>query len=60
MGTLGKALGCYGAYVATNKLIKKYLLNKARSLIFSTSLPPSICASAIKEIDIIEGKPQLI
>ncbi len=60
MGTFGKALGSYGAYVATNRVIKKYLVNKARSLIFSTSLPPSICASAIKAIEIVEKNPGLI
>lgn len=60
MGTFSKALGSFGAYVATNKIIKDYLINKARSLIFTTSLPPSICASAIKAIDMIEQRPQLI
>lgn len=60
MGTLGKALGCYGAFVATNNIFKKYLINKARSLIFSTSLPPLICASAITAIDIVEKRPGLI
>lgn len=60
MGTFSKALGSFGAYIATNKIIKDYLINKARSFIFTTSLPPSICASAIKAIDIIEQRPQLI
>lgn len=60
MGTFGKALGCFGAYVAANKIIKNYLINKARSFIFSTSLPPSICASAIKAIEILETDTGLI
>lgn len=61
MGTLSKAAGCYGGYVAADKAIIDYLINKARSLIFSTALPPSILASAIAAIDIIthnqDGRP---
>lgn len=40
IGTLGKALASSGAFVITNRLIKEYLINHARSLIFSTALPP--------------------
>jgi len=60
MGTFGKALGSFGAFVATTKIMKKYLINKARSLIFSTSLPPHICATSIKAIEIISKNPRLI
>lgn len=60
MGTLGKALGSYGAFVATNRIIKDYLINKARSLIFSTSLPPSICAVSIRAIELLENSPEII
>lgn len=44
MGTLGKAVASSGAFVVCNPTIRNYLANKARSLIFSTALPP-ICAS---------------
>ncbi len=58
MGTLSKALGGYGAFVCGSKVLTEYLVNKARSLIFSTSLPPHICGGLIKSIEIIkmEGK----
>lgn len=54
MGTLSKAIGSYGAFVCGSKKIIEYLVNKARSLIFSTSLPPSVCAGAVKAIEIIQ------
>ena len=40
VGTLGKALGSYGAYVCCEKQMAKYLINTARTLIFSTALSP--------------------
>ena len=47
MGTLGKALGSFGAYVAGDRGLIAYLLNTSRSYIFSTSLPPAVCAASI-------------
>ncbi|MCM1293803.1 MAG: 8-amino-7-oxononanoate synthase [Bacteroides sp.] len=44
IGTLGKALASSGAFAITNSTIKEYLVNQARSLIFSTSLPP-VCVA---------------
>ncbi len=40
LGTMGKALASHGAYIMTNSTLKSYLVNSARSLIFSTALPP--------------------
>ncbi|MFN7065555.1 MAG: 8-amino-7-oxononanoate synthase [Aquificaceae bacterium] len=54
MGTLSKALGSYGAFVCGSEKLYEYLINKARSLIFSTSLPPAACAGAKKAIEIIK------
>ena len=55
MGTLGKGLGSFGAYVAGSAEMVDYLRNKARSFIFSTSLPPSVLAASIAAIDIVES-----
>ncbi|MDH4226422.1 MAG: 8-amino-7-oxononanoate synthase [Deltaproteobacteria bacterium] len=60
MGTLGKALGTFGAFIAADKKIIELLINSARSFVFTTSLPPSICASAVKAIEIIEKEPGLV
>lgn len=43
VATFGKALGSYGAFVAGDEVLIEYLINKARSFIFSTSIPP-VCA----------------
>jgi 8-amino-7-oxononanoate synthase len=58
MGTFGKALGSFGAYVAGSKVLIDYLLNRSRSFIFSTSLPPAVCAASIAAIDIVEREPE--
>ncbi len=50
MGTLSKAIGAYGAFVATSERVKKFLVNKARSLIYSTAIPPAIAAAALAGI----------
>ncbi|WP_461828841.1 8-amino-7-oxononanoate synthase [Aquifex sp.] len=60
METLSKALGGYGAFVCGTKLLTEYLINKARSLIFSTSLPPHICGGLKKSIEIIKRDKGLI
>ncbi len=54
MGTFSKAAGCYGAYVAGSKVLCDYLVNHARSFIYTTSLPPALAAAASKAIDIIQ------
>lgn len=55
MGTLGKALGSFGAYVAGSRDLVDYLRNKARSFIFSTSLPPAVLAASIAAIDLVSS-----
>jgi 8-amino-7-oxononanoate synthase len=57
MGTLGKALGSFGAYVAGDHGLISYLLNSSRSYIFSTSLPPAVCAASIAALDIVDQEP---
>jgi 8-amino-7-oxononanoate synthase len=46
LGTLGKAVGAYGAFVAGSRAACALLMNRARSLVFSTSLPAAVCAAA--------------
>ncbi len=58
MGTLGKALGGFGAYVAGSKMLRDFLINRCRSLIFTTSLPPAVLAMAIAAIDLLYKEPQ--
>jgi len=57
MGTMGKALGTFGAYIAGSRELIDYLINEARGFIFSTSLPPSVLASAGAAIELIEKEP---
>jgi len=58
MGTLGKALGGFGAYVTGSKALRELLINRCRSFIFTTSLPPPVLAAAIAAIALAEKEPQ--
>ncbi len=53
MGTLGKALGSFGAYIAGSRALCDYLVNRARSFIFTTALPPAAIAAAHAAIGLI-------
>ncbi len=53
IGTFGKALGGYGAFCCCAKGIRDYLVNKARGLIYSTGLPPSVLASNLSALDLL-------
>ena len=58
MGTLSKALGAYGGYACTSRAVADYLAASARSLIFTTGLPPATCAAACKALEILQREPQ--
>jgi 8-amino-7-oxononanoate synthase len=58
MGTMGKAFGSYGAFVAGSASLKAYLINKARSFIFTTSLPPSVTAASLEALKIVAAEPE--
>lgn len=60
MGTFSKALGSFGAYVACEVSIREWFINKARGFIYSTALPPSVIAMALKALEIIEEDQSLI
>ncbi|RJQ25849.1 MAG: 8-amino-7-oxononanoate synthase [Peptococcaceae bacterium] len=59
MGTLSKALGSAGGYVAGSEELIDYLRNKARSFIFSTAPPPAAAGAAREAIRLVEQQPEL-
>lgn len=54
VGTLSKALGCLGGYVATSRAVADLLINRARPFVFSTSLPAALCAAAEAAVEEVE------
>jgi 8-amino-7-oxononanoate synthase len=60
VGTLGKALGSYGAFVACDDVMARYLINAARTFIFSTALPPPAAAGALAALELLEARPELV
>ena len=60
IGTLGKALGSYGAYVCCDAMMAQYLTNTARSLIFSTALPPPAAAGALAALELLIEHPRRV
>jgi 8-amino-7-oxononanoate synthase len=59
MGTLSKAIGSYGGYLCASQPVVDLMQSRARSLIYSTALPPASAAAAIAALDIIENDPAL-
>jgi glycine C-acetyltransferase/8-amino-7-oxononanoate synthase len=60
IGTLGKALGSYGAFVACDERMARYLINTARTFIFSTALPPPAVAGALAALELLEENPRRV
>lgn len=59
MGTLSKALGSCGGFVAGSAMLKRWLINRARSFIFSTGLPPPCAGTVLGILDILEQHKEL-
>jgi glycine C-acetyltransferase len=60
VGTLSKALGSLGGYVAGSRALVEFLYHRARPFLFSTSHPPSVAASCIAALEVLEREPDLI
>ncbi len=60
IGTLGKALGSYGAYACASAEVVEYLVNSARPLIFSTAPPPPSVAAAEAALELLESEPRRV
>jgi 8-amino-7-oxononanoate synthase len=60
IGTLGKALGSYGAYACASRDLTDYLLNAARSFVFSTAPPPPVAAAGLAALELLESNPQWV
>ncbi|MFZ4540384.1 MAG: aminotransferase class I/II-fold pyridoxal phosphate-dependent enzyme [Rickettsiales bacterium] len=58
MGTLSKAVGVYGGYVSGSQALINFLTNRARSFVFSTGLPPALCASALAALEVMQAEPE--
>lgn len=58
-GTLAKSFGCIGGYIAANKTIVDYVRSFGEGFIFTSSLPPALCAAATKSIKIVQNSPKI-
>jgi glycine C-acetyltransferase len=60
VGTLSKAIGALGGYVAGSRALVEFLYHRARPFLFSTSHPPAVAAACIAAIDVLMEEPQII
>jgi glycine C-acetyltransferase len=60
VGTLSKAIGVMGGYIAGRQHLKDFLTQRCRPLLFSTSQPPAVAAACIAAIDVLEDEPERI
>ncbi len=60
VGTLSKTLGSYGGYLCASAPVASLMRSRARTLVYSTGLPPATIAAAIAAIDLIEADPDLL
>ena len=60
VGTLSKAIGALGGYIAGSRALIEFLYHRARPFLFSTSHPPSVAATCLAALDVLESEPQLM
>jgi glycine C-acetyltransferase/8-amino-7-oxononanoate synthase len=60
VGSLGEALGSYGAFVACDRVMTQYLLHAARTFVFSTAPAPPAVAGALAALTLLEERPRLV
>jgi len=60
IGTLSKAVGVVGGYVAASQAVRDHLIHKSRPFLFSSSHPPAVVMACIAAIDVLETEPHLI
>ena len=60
VGTLSKAIGVLGGYVAGSSSLREVLIHRARPFLFSTSHPPAVAAACLAAIEVLESEPELI
>jgi glycine C-acetyltransferase len=60
VGTLSKAIGALGGYVAGSRVLIEFLHRRARPFLFSTSHPPAVAAACLAALDVLEAQPELI
>ena len=60
IGTLSKAMGVLGGYVAGAQAVRDFLIHRARPFLFSTSHPPGVAAACIAAIDVLKAEPERI
>jgi glycine C-acetyltransferase len=58
VGTLSKAIGVMGGYIAGRQHLRDFLTQRCRTLLFSTSQPPAVAAACIAAIDVLENEPE--
>jgi 8-amino-7-oxononanoate synthase len=59
-GTLSKALGSVGGFIAGDGVLIEYVMNKARPFLFTTALPPASAAAALAALEVVEGRPEIL
>ncbi len=60
MGTLGKALGGFGAFVCGSRALIDYLINRCRPFIYTTALPVPVVAAARRAVELLEAHPEMV